>query len=381
MFFIRAPEGKTIAQESTTISLSPKGAGIIQEVVAELRNDHGIRTKLSKRDVEKEVVTALFQGTEALEQGNLDAGALADGLLGRLSEGRDTWNVYLPIVGIELPEGQSLSLAGGSFKSLTTGEKQGLMEECVAQLKQAQWQSPQKQDSGVRTLTQDLDEIINSSKYWFHIAIEGRPDAAKELAVEAATLGMDILLFWGLLVGINPEMSSLGLPTQSKTQGMRAFQIASEGSQFHHEGPPVAFPYKLDEPKFARLTKFIEFKKTQDTSNSPQPSEVGQKILMGIQQFSEAARLSSATLKLVWYLSALETVLAKEKEGTRHEKVERRIKKLLNGSVASWVGPLYEKRRRPVHYGQRNRLADELVTDTDFQRARILAYRGIVHAV
>ena len=41
---------------------------------------------------------------------------------------------------------------------------------------------------------------------------------------------------------------------------------------------------------------------------------------MGIQQFAEAARLPSATIKLVWYLSALETVLAKEDEGKRHKK-------------------------------------------------------------
>ena len=102
---------------------------------------------------------------------------------------------------------------------------------------------------------------------------------------------------------------------------------------------------------------------------------------MGIQQYAEATRLPSLGLRLVWYISALETVLAKENEGNRHKKVEKRIRKLLGESASRKICPLYDKRRKPVHYGYRNRIGNELISDVDVHVARDLAYLGIISAL
>ena len=73
-------------------------------------------------------------------------------------------------------------------------------------------------------------------------------------------------------------------------------------------------------------------------------------------------------------MSALETLLVKESEGDRDKKVERRIRFLLGDSAGDLVNRLYDKRRKPVHHGTRNRIGDELITDSDVETARRLAY-------
>ena len=149
---------------------------------------------------------------------------------------------------------------------------------------------------------------------------------------------------------------------------------------FNNEATAI-FPYKLAKPAFDRLMALPEFRESQTISNAEVPSELQGKFLLSIQQFAEAARLPSPTLKLVWYLSAMETILASDAEGRRHVKVARRIKTLVGPNQSDLIRPLYDKRRRPAHYGHRNQVTEDLVTDVDLQTARTLAYLAIVSAL
>jgi hypothetical protein len=188
---------------------------------------------------------------------------------------------------------------------------------------------------------------------------------------------MDILSFFALLNEINPEVFASHFPHQGKRGIMKSIQMARGqrcGLDFESGIP---FPYTLDSSQYRKLTKFKEFQQIQQISNSSNPNPVEQRFLLGVQQYAEATRLPSLSAKLVWYLSALETVLVKEDEGDRHKKVEKRVRKLLGETAAKTVVPLYDKRRKPVHYGYRNRVGEEFITETDIHEARSLGYLGI----
>jgi len=383
-FFTRAPEGKTIAQEATTISLNQQGYGFLREIIDQLRHNKKWAVELSKEELEQEVVTALFEGTSALQEGNFDVDKLIESLLDRLGEGVATWEVYIPIANLELPEGSQLSLAGGMFKELTSREKDILRGEHVGIWRQAKWETPEKMESGMKVLAQSLEETITSSKFWYCIQVNGRAQAARSQAIEAAMLAMDILCFFALFNGINPEVFAPRFPNQTGRGIMNYIQIVKGQSCQISSELGIPFSYGLDAPRFNKLTRLAEFQKLQQISNKSDPSQLEQKFLLGVQQYAEATRLPSASLRLVWYLSALETVLAKENEQERHqrhEKVGKRLRKLLGATAADMVGPLYNKRRKPVHYGHRNRIGNELITDAEIQRARTLAYLGIVSAL
>lgn len=379
-FYTRAPEGKTISEEATTVSLNRRARELLNTVVEEIR-DKRWSIELSRKELEQEVVTTLFEGTQALLENSFDEDALIESLLSRLSEKSLTWDVYLPILGLELPEGCHLTLAGGTLKELTNDEKHNLRDEYITIWRQARWNSPEKMQSGINKLTEQLEETINSSKFWYHIQVYGRAQSAKNQAVEAAALAMDILRFFALFNGINPEVFNLSFPHQAVTGEMKYLQIAKSQSCELHSELGILFAYRVDEARYAKLTKLPEFQRLQLMSNKPDPTQVEQKALLGIQQYAEATRLPPLGLRLVWYLSSLETVLAKETEGERHKKVERRIGKLLGSKAAERVNPLYDKRRKLVHYGHRNRVGEELITDVEAQHARNLAYLGVVSAL
>ncbi len=50
-FFIRAPEGKSISQEATSISLNKKDTQLLHQVTDNLRRDRELRLALSKKEV------------------------------------------------------------------------------------------------------------------------------------------------------------------------------------------------------------------------------------------------------------------------------------------------------------------------------------------
>ena len=383
-FFTRAPKGKTIEQEATTIFLNKQGYLLLQEIIAQLRQNKKWVVELSKEELEQEVVTALFEGTQALQEGNFDVTELIKSLLQRLGKGVATWEVYLPIADLELPEGSQLTLGGGIFKELTSREKDIMRDELVGIRRQANWETPEKMESEMKFLAQRLEETITSSKFWYYIQVNGRAQAAKNQAIEAAMLAMDILRFFALFNRINPEVFAPRFPSQTGRGVMRYIQIVKGQCSKIGSESGVTFPYSLDALSFDKLIKHAKFQKLQQISNKSDPSQLEQKFLLGVQQYAEATRLPSASLRLVWYLSALETVLAKETEKERHkrhEKVGKRLRKLLGDTAADMVGPLYDKRRKPVHYGHRNRIGDELITDAESQYAKALAYLGIVSAL
>ena len=377
VFYTRAPEGKTIAEQSTTISLNSRAFTLFQDIVTRLRMEKRLRFILSKKELEQEVITSLFEGTEALQESAFNVDALVNSLLNRLAEGGETWDIYLPIENLKLPKEEQISLAGGIFKSLTNGEKELLRDECMKIWNQAKWRVPQQAESGIQSLNEDFDEILTSSGLWYQIQVSGRQQAAKNQAIEAAVLAMDILSFFALLNEINPEVFASHFPHQGKRGIMKSIQMARGqrcGLDFESGIP---FPYTLDSSQYRKLTKFKEFQQIQQISNSSNPNPVEQRFLLGVQQYAEATRLPSLSAKLVWYLSALETVLVKEDEGDRHKKVEKRVRKLLGETAAKTVVPLYDKRRKPVHYGYRNRVGEEFITETDIHEARSLGYLGI----
>lgn len=380
-FFTRADEGKTIDEGARTIFLNQRGRQLLSEIVGELRQYKKWQVLLSEEELQEEVVTSLFQGTQALEERTFDVVLLEGSLLARLAKGSAAWEVYVPIAGLELPGVSKLSLAGGVLGVLSTEETSDLINEYKSSLKKSKWLSPEKMESGIAALGQRLDEAIGSSKYWYHIQVEGRTQAAKNQAIEAASLAVDILCFFASFNGMDPELSALGFPSQTTTEPMRYFQFAKEQGWNIGGERGARFPYKLDMHRYTRLTELPEFQKVQLMSNKRDPDGAERKFLLGVQQYVEASRLPTPSLKLVWYLSALETVLAKESEGDRDKKVERRVKRLLGVSAAKRINPLYNKRRKPVHYGHRNRTGDELVTDVDGQDVRILALLGIVSAL
>jgi len=379
LVFTQAPEGEVIANGATTITLGAAGASLFRSIVSVLRGDPEIRIRLGEREIQNEVKVALFDGAEALEQNKLDARALVEALFNRINSGQENWVVYLPIESLELPEAESIELAGGIFKKLSYDEKQSLQNQGAIQANASKFTSETNRVSGVNEITKHLEDTLDSSSYWYVIQVNSRSQSAKDLAIEAAMLGLDILLFWGLLNGIDPETSSLGSGKARATS--RSFQFVKDQClQLDIEAPPI-FPYKLTKSAFSRLLSLPEFRACQTMSNEELPTEVQGKFLLSIQQYAEAARLPSPTLKLVWYLSAMETILASEAEGSRHVKVSRRIQQLLGQTQSALVTPLYAKRRRPVHYGQRNRVREDLVTDVDLQTAKTLAYLAIVSAL
>ena len=367
-FFARAAPGKTIAQGATTISLSEAGVKTLWEIVDDIRSDPKFRTRLSHSEMEQCAISAMFRGAEAIEGGTLDPDELTEWLYARLSEGMEVWEVYLPVPGLKLPPGQELALAGGTFKKQLSAKEKSLLQDA---------------SKGEGPMTKFIEGAIASEGSWFHIRVEGRSGAASLLAKEGLALGIDMLLFWGLLVGKDPEQSALARTAAPRVEGSGSFQMTTRGDLSISYGPfDVRMPYDLDVAAFAKLTELEEFKRTQEISNTDGVEGAAAKVLLGMQQFAEAARLPSPTLKLVWYLSALETVLVKDKgEGNTHVKVARRLKNLLGEPAGDAVKPLYDKRWRPVHHGHRNRVSEEVVTESNHRAAMRLAYLGIIGAI
>jgi len=381
IFYTRSPEGKTIAEEATTISLNRQAYALLQDVVIQLREDRRWRVELSRKELEQEAVTSLFEGTKALQEGIFNAQVTVDSLLTRLAIDRETWNIYLPIEGLELPNENELILAGGVFKTLAENEKGSLQDECMKIWSQAKWQPPESADSGICTLNQHLDETLNSNIMWYQIQVNGRQKAAKNQAIDAAILAMDILTFFALLNGINPEVFASHFPHQAKRGIMKSIQIAlGRGCTLHSESG-IPFPYTLDSSRYRKLINLKEFQEIQMLSNSHNINPVQQRFLLGIQQYSEATRLPSLTARLVWYLSALETVLLKETEHKSKKVIKRRISKILGVTAADKLDPLYDKRVKTVHYGHRNRIGEESATNIEVDYARSLSYLGIISIV
>ena len=330
IFYTRAPKGKTIAEEATTISLNSRAYTLLQDVVTQLRINKKLRLELSRKELEQEAITSLFEGVKALQEGTFEAQALVDSLVTRLAEGHETWDTYLPIEGLELPGEEQLPLAGGVFKTLTNGEEDLLHEQCVKIWNQAKWQAPEHAESGIRTLSQHLDEILTSSRLWYQIQVSGHQQAAKNQAVEAAVLAMDILAFFALLNGINPEAFASHFPHQAKRGTMNSIQIAIGQCCTLDFESGIPFPYTLDSSRYRKLINLKEFREIQMMSNSYDPNPVQQRFLLGVQQYAEATRLPSLSAKLVWYLSALETVLLKETEHKSKKTIKRRMGKILD---------------------------------------------------
>ncbi len=141
------------------------------------------------------------------------------------------------------------------------------------------------------------------------------------------------------------------------------------------------FPYTLDSSRYGKLVNLKEFQEIQAMSNSDNPNPVQQRFLLGVQQYAEATRLPSLSARLVWYLSALETVLLKETERLSRVNVKRRLGKILNSNAAQRLDSLYDKRVKSVHYGHRNQIGEEFITETDIHDARSLGYLGIILAL
>ena len=381
IFYTRAPKGKTIAEESTTISLNSRAYTLLQEVVTQLRQDKKLRLEFSKKELEQEAITSLFEGVKAVQDGALDAQALTDSLVTRLAESRETWEIYLPIEGLDLPDKEQLYLAGGVFKALMNDEKDLLRNQCVKIWDQAKWQSSQHAESGIRTLSQYLDEALTSSKMWYQIQVNGRQEAAKNRAVEAAVLSMDILAFFALLNGIDPEAFACHFPHQAKRGIMKSIQIVSGKACSLPNESGFPFPYTLDSSKYGKLINLKEFQQIQAMSNSEDPNPVQQRFLLGVQQYAEATRLPSLSARLVWYLSGLETLLLKETEHKSRVTVKRRLGKFLNSNAAQRLDSLYDKRVKSVHYGHRNQIGEEFITETDVHDAKSLSYLGIILAL
>jgi len=364
-----------------TISLNRKGSALFREIVAELQKTKENRINFSKKELEHEVVTTIFEGTEALQNGTFDADRIVSSLLERLQEGSVIWQIYLPVAGLELPDRCELSLAGGVVKSFNADEKEALENECLTIWNQVQWEPPDRKEPGIASLVQKLNEAVACSKFWYHIQLVGHAEAAKNQAIDAAMVALDILTFFARLNAIDPETFACRLLNRPGPSSSEYIAISNKLSCTIGSEVGLPLPYTLDMERVEKMTSQPEFLKLQAISCKPNPTQVEQKFLLGIQQYAEATRLPSLGLRLVWYISALETVLAKEGEGDRHKKVEKRVRKLLGEAAAKTVVPLYDKRRKPVHYGYRNRVGNEFISDVDIHVARDLAYSGIVSAL
>lgn len=379
-FYTRAPEGKTIAEGSTTISLNRRAYTLLENLIVQLRKEEQLRIKLSRKELEQEVITSIFEGTRALHEDTFDSRVLVDSLLARLEKGRETWDIYLPIDGLRLPDDKKLPLAGGVFTVLTDSEKDLLYDKYKNIWSQAKWYHPEQAETGIRTLSESFVETLGSSILWYHIQVNGRQQAAKNQAIESALLAMDILTFFALLNGINPEIFSSHFPYQGNRGIMKSLQISRTQGTLHSEsGSP--FPYTLDSSQYGRLTNLRAFQEVQSMSNIQNINPVQQRVLSGIQQYAEATRLPSSSAKLVWYLSALETVLLKETEYESRKVMKRRITRILGSIAEERLGPLYDKRAKIVHYGYRTRANEEFVTKVDIDYARSISYLGIISVV
>jgi len=234
----------------------------------------------------------------------------------------------------------------------------------------------------LRNLTGIYNDIVSSSGVWFRTEIEGRQRAAFELALESCTLALDILRFFAPYIGIDPDTSALAIPTEGKREKIDYLQFEDKqsivlGGTFGE----MHFPYVLDMARLKKLTEFAQFKMIQDISCEINPTELESKILLGIQQFGEASRLNSVGAKLQWYLSTLETILAKEdvEYRNRSKKTAQRLASLASSEedklrILERMAELYDKRRRLVHYGHRNRVGIDVVTKQDIQSVRLYAY-------
>lgn len=378
IFYTRAPKGKTIAEESTTISLNSRAYTLLQEIVTQLRQDKKLSVEFSKKELEQEVITSLF---EASWNSAPDAQVLSASLVARLAEGRETWVIYLPIAGLDLPDKGELHLAGGVLRALPDDEKDLLRSQCTQIWSQATWRSLRHAESGTGALSQHFDEALASSEVWYLIQVNGRQQAARNQAIEAAVLAMDILAFFALLNGIDPEVFACHFPHQATRGIMKSIQVASGKACSLPSESGFPFAYTLDSSRYSKLLNLQEFKQIQVISNSEAPNPVQRRFLLGVQQYAEATRLPSLSARLVWYLSALETLLLKETERTSRATVKKRLCRILDSKVAQRLDSLYDKRIKSVHYGYRNQVSADFVAEADIHDAKSLSYLGIILAL
>jgi hypothetical protein len=381
IFYTRAPKGKTIAEAARTISLNRRAYNLLQNLIVSLRADKRLRIGLSRKELENEAITSLFDGTEAMQSGTFDSAEQIQSLLARLHNGRETWNIYLPINGLDLPTGISLYLAGGILKSLTNEEQDFIKDQSLGIWRQSRWAKTEQAEQGIRYLADQLESTLGNSKMWYHIVMCGRADAAKARAVESASLAMDILAFFALANSIDPECFASCLGHQAQRGTMRSFSIAEGRSCVLNFDSGFPFPYSLKLAQYERLLGMQEFKEIQRISNCDNPNPVEQRFLLGVQQFAEATRATSLGARLVWYLSALETIFLSERERQSKRLVKSRIGKVLHVAAAEMLDGLYEERKRIIHYGYRNQIPDEYTTEAGVHQAKSLSYLGILRAL
>lgn len=370
------------SRSGVSIMVNMKGRAHIDELVGELRKDKVLRISLSQQEMESEIVDSLVEAAVALDKGRLSLPDVITGLLNRVNQGRKNWRIFLPIIGIDFPEGVELKLVGGVIHTMGEKNTKRLRRNAMYIWDGAKLRTKKSKQKRLRDLTGIFDDIVSSSGVWFRTEVEGRQRAALELALESSTLALDILRFFAPYIGIDPDTSALAIPTEGKRGKLDYLQFEDQksvvlGGMFGE----MHFPYVFDMAKLKKLTEFAQFKVIQDISCKSNPTELESKILLGIQQFGEASRLNSVGAKLQWYLSALETILAKEEVEYRNrsKKTAQRLASLASSEegklrVLARMDELYNKRRRLVHYGHRNRVGSDVVNKQDIQSARLYAY-------
>jgi len=376
------------SRAGVSINVNRKGRVLISELVREFQKDKFLSTSFSNKELENEIIDSVLEAALALDKGKSSIEEVVTTLLNRLNSERDNWLIILPIIGIELFEGAEIRLAGGAIRAFTEEDSRKLNRDAMDIWSTLRYEDVVRQKR-ISELNGVLKDILSSSKVWFQTSVEGKREAAYSLALESCTLALDVLRFFALYVGIDPDTTALAIPTEGRKGKIDYLQF--KGNKMVVLGGrlgEIVHPYTLDIKRLEKLVNFQQFKIVQEISAKINPNEVENKILLAIQQFGEASRLNSSGAKLQWYLSTLETILAKENDEYRDrgKKVSRRLALLIGNDkskskIINDMDELYKIRQGPVHYGHRNRVGSEIVTKQDIADARFFAYLGTLRAI
>jgi hypothetical protein len=376
--------GGSYAYGSGSVEITRRDHRLMVQLAQQLRADPAIAESVSQRDAYDEVVTAVIDGVVAREAGTFDSGRLAAELLDRLRAGFEDWTVLWPVSGLILPNGASLEVGGLTISMLTDAKRAAIRHDMETIGRTVRLGPQGRPGSALPHVMETADQTLASSDYWAIGTVQGRRKSVRWIMEERVTVALDVLRAFALYVGIDPDRTLLGDSTSTAERRTLFFNTArgafSDVSLYDQRRP-----FELNADDLRRLTDFSLFQRAQALSARTSPTDLERKILLGVLQFGEASRTRTAEGKLSNYLTAAETLLARESgenDKKRWIRVARRL--ALYGAFADQQGvidtlrDLYNLRRFPVHFGHRTLRGREVVTPTDVRRAQFHAYLAIL---
>jgi hypothetical protein len=374
--------GGWISRSGMGVALTRRDRALMAKLTKRVRTDPIIALNASVKDVADEVSTTIFDGVTAREEGRFDADHFARDLLDRVRAGYQTWSVVWPVPGIRLPDGATLEVGGLTLGVLHADTRAAIDRDMTSIGKMVRLYN-KPPGSALPSLMNQTDRTLGSSEYWALGTIEGRRASIKWIMEERVTIALDVLRVFGLYVGIDPDQTSLGDPWRPDER-RSLFYNASQGAHLDESLFELRRPYELDDAAFQRLHGFPLFQRAQQIAGIDSPTELERKILLGILQFGAASRVRTAEEKFSAYLTAAETVLARE-EDERHDRGKRVGRRLTlldvfedQQTAIDAMQELHAVRRLPVHFGHRTIRGWDVVTPAHIRRAKYVAYFAIL---